>query len=363
MAFSGVPIAIGGGGAEVPGDLWRQLVADFFYGSEGVIRSTDCAIKALPAPDDSVRMIPGGVAVLNRALGGDREAYYDYNDEDDIVPIEGTGSSGGRSDLIVAQVEDPFAAGTQYQLPANPKKGPYIHPRVVPNVDKRIYNVHQLPEVRSAVTLARIDQPANNNVITQSMIVDLRSIANGPQRYQEPDPPPDPPPPPIGTNPWTESRIQATKHTLNYLDRSWVYWPSAADWQVYIPKEANGVDIFFMVENPQQWDHHVWGEFTVGIGDHWGFPTEFDMDAIPVPSTWPLAWSFNGLTSRPNRIPIIYSTTLAFTGAYKDYPGTVKRLRARARMYNDANTRGRLVADTKTVVYAQLNYKSYPIIN
>jgi hypothetical protein len=361
MAFTGVPMMIGGGEALHSADLMRHLVSNFFYGVEGVIRAGDCQIKAQPAPDGSVRMVPGGVAVENRSLGGSRQAYFDYNDQDERIPIEATGSAGGRSDLIIARVEDPYAAGTQWQYPVDRKRGPYIFPRVIPNVDRRIFNVHQLDLGYSAITLARVDVPANTTAITQNMIVDLRSMANGPQRYQEPDPPVIPPPPQVDSWLWTESRIHASGHEpLNHTDRTFKNWPTSASWRVPIPAGACGVDIFAVVQNPKQMDGHVWGEMRGGFDAEgssaafFGTGMPFDMDAIPGASGAG-GWM-------PNRIPHFYSTTLQW-GADPAYQGRIRTFRLQAKQYNDINTRGKVIADNGTVTYVSLNFKRFPIIN
>lgn len=360
MAFTGVPMMIGGGEAQHSADLMRHLVSNFFYGVQGVIRAGDCQIKAQPAPDGSVRMVPGGVAIENRSLGGARQAYFDYNADDARIDIPPTGSSGARSDLIVARVEDPYAAGTQWQYPVNRALGPYIFPRVIPNVARNIFDVAQLGNGWSAVTLGRVDQPPNNTAIQPYMIVDLRSMANGPQRWQEPDPPEFPPPPQVDTSLWTESRIQATSQSLNYTDRTFINWPSSAAWKVPIPAWACGVDMFFVVQNPKQLDGHVWGELRGGIdasgssGSFFGTPMPFDMDAIPGASGAG-GWM-------PNRIPHFYSTTLSW-GGDSAYQGKVRTFRLQGKMYDDNATRGKITADTGTVIYVSLNFKRYPIIN
>lgn len=359
MAFTGVPMMIGGGEAQHSADLMRHLVSNFFYGVQGVIRAADCQIKAQPAPDGTVRMVPGGVAVENRSLGGSRQAYFDYNDADVSVPIAGTGSAA-RSDLIVARVEDPYAAGTEWQYPVNRQKGPYIFPRVIPNVDKTIFDVAQLGNGWSAVTLGRVDMPPNTNAVQQSYITDLRGMANGPQRWQEPDPPNIPAVPQVDQATWTESRIQPVQQSLNYTDHSFINFPSSAAWLVPIPAWACGVDIFIVVENPAQRDGHVWGEFRGGIdaagssGAFFGTPMTFDMDALPGAS--------GGGGTMPNRIPHFYSTTLSW-GGDPAFQGKCRTFRMQAKMYDDNATRGRITADTCTVTYVNLSFKRYPIIN
>lgn len=95
-----------------------------------------------------------------------------------MVAIAATGSAGGRSDLIVAQVEDPNMAGEPWQTPTNPAVGPYIFTRVIPNVPAGTTSLRPLGySGRSAIVLARVDLPASTGTVTASMITDLRELA------------------------------------------------------------------------------------------------------------------------------------------------------------------------------------------
>ncbi|MFG3715807.1 hypothetical protein [Micromonospora sp. NPDC047730] len=95
-----------------------------------------------------------------------------------VVPIAATGSGGGRSDLIVARVEDPFMPGEPWQTPADVKVGPYVYVRVIAGVPAGTTSVAALNLGYSAIALGRVDLPANTGTVTQAMIVDLRRVAN-----------------------------------------------------------------------------------------------------------------------------------------------------------------------------------------
>ena len=83
--------------------------------------------------------------------------------------------------------------------------------------------------------------------------------------------------------------------TLNYTDRTFINWPSSANWRVPIPPWANGVDMFCVVQNPAQWTGNVFGETRMGIDSVFGTPMKFDMDAISA------AHTTLPLPSRPGR--------------------------------------------------------------
>lgn len=122
----------------------------------------------------SVRVSTGACIINSRASGGGHQSYVGRNIGQDVIPISATGSSAGRSDLIVARVEDPFMAGEQWEDPSDVTRGPYIFTRVIPNVPA---NTTTAPSGSSAIALARIDIPPNTGTINTGMIKDLRRLA------------------------------------------------------------------------------------------------------------------------------------------------------------------------------------------
>jgi len=186
MAFEGVPFIIGEG-AEVSVDVLRNFAYQSLGRAEGVGKPGDLKISATPTPSNQVAWANGSVAILNRAAGGDDQMYTALNrvgTPEIRSTIASTGSSGGRSDLVVARVEDP-----QYDWPAYTDEndiqfGPYVFPRVIPGVANNIVRASQLGGTYaddSMYALARIDIPANTSTITNAMIKDLRRVGQ-PQR-------------------------------------------------------------------------------------------------------------------------------------------------------------------------------------
>lgn len=177
MAWDNVPWAVGGGALHSP-ETGRLLAYVAFGGAEGVAQGTDLKVTALDVPTSKVRVSPGACSILSRAPGGSQQAYAGRLPTEDVVSISATGSSGGRSDLIVARVEDPFMAGEPWSDPADPTVGPYIFTRVISNVPNTAQTLADAGRPGdSAIPLARIDLPANTGTITDGMIVPLRRVA------------------------------------------------------------------------------------------------------------------------------------------------------------------------------------------
>ncbi|MEU5978440.1 hypothetical protein [Streptomyces sp. NPDC047315] len=171
------------GGAEHSSELARVLAYSAFGGHEGTIGSADLQVQALASPAASIQVMPGACAILNRAPGATYQAYTARLPTLDTIAIPGT-STSARSDLIVARIENPYSYGETWPTPSDPKTGPYIYTRVISGVPATTTSVRQINPSQSAITLARIDIPANTSSITQGMIKDLREMAN-PRRQRQ----------------------------------------------------------------------------------------------------------------------------------------------------------------------------------
>ncbi|NGO67885.1 hypothetical protein [Streptomyces boncukensis] len=164
------------GGAEHSSEVARLLAYAAFGGAEGIIGAGDLRVRALKAPAAAVQVLPGACAVLNRAPGAAYQAYAARLPTADEVPIAATGAHG-RSDLIVARIENPYSYGETWPQPEDPAAGPYVFTRVISGVPKTTTSVRQVRPQDSAITLARIDLPAGTRSVTQSVITDLREMA------------------------------------------------------------------------------------------------------------------------------------------------------------------------------------------
>lgn len=178
MSWDSVPWFVGGGAEHSP-EVARLLAFAAIGGAEGVVEPGNLKVLPLDVPGGSVRVTIGAALIRNRAAGGAQQTYVARNPTEDVVSISATGSSGGRSDLIVAQIEDPNMAGEPWQDPVDPKVGPYVFTRVIPNVPAGTTRLQDVPgyEGRSAVTLARVDLPASTGTVTAALITDLRVLA------------------------------------------------------------------------------------------------------------------------------------------------------------------------------------------
>lgn len=171
--FDPVPWFVGGGAQHSP-EVARLLAYASLGGAEGVVSPGDCRVAPLDTPTSKVRVLVGAIIALNRAAGGAQQSYVARNPTETVVDIAATGSGSGRSDLIVARIEDSHMPGEPWQDPADVTVGPYVFVRVISNVNAA---TTKMPSGQTGVVLARVDIPANTTVITAAMIKDLRSLA------------------------------------------------------------------------------------------------------------------------------------------------------------------------------------------
>jgi len=176
--WDSVPWFIGGGAEHSP-EVARLLAYAATGGAEGVVGPADLKVSPLAVPGGGVRVAAGSALVLNHAAGGAAQTYAARNPTVDTVSIAPTGSAGGRTDLIVAQIEDPFLAGEPWDEPANPRVGPYVFTRVIPNVPAGTTRLRDVAGYagRSAIVLARVTLPASTGTVTAAMVTDLRKVA------------------------------------------------------------------------------------------------------------------------------------------------------------------------------------------
>ncbi|GAB2519402.1 hypothetical protein [Paramicrobacterium agarici] len=175
MAFD-TPIMIGGGAEHSP-EVFRAQTYAATNGAEGVVSIGDLKVAQMDVPGTNVVVRPGSGLVLNRYPGHAGETYTIRLGAQMLVPIAATGSGAGRSDLIVARVED-SSVDPRFDPPADPTTATYVFPRVISNVDANVTRLQDVPghEADTAITLARIDIPASSEV-SGATIVDLREVA------------------------------------------------------------------------------------------------------------------------------------------------------------------------------------------
>lgn len=262
MSWDSVPWFIGGGAQHSP-EVARLLAFAATSGAEGIVTPGDLKVQALAVPGGSVRVAPGAGLIRNRATGGDSQTYVARNPIEDVVAIAATGSGAGRSDLIVAQIEDPFMAGEPWQDPADPTVGPYIFTRVIPNVPAGTTRLQDVAGFsgRSAITLARVDIPASTATVTAAMVKDLRTLAL-PRQWRE-------------TATFAGMASQALTSTADF-----VKFPAEAAAQVTVPAWATHVQVtanLFQVAQADATDTDGW--IRAAFGTLVGPQLAFDFNA------------------------------------------------------------------------------------
>lgn len=191
MTFDPVPWFTGGGAQHSP-EVARLLAYAAVGGADGIVNPGDLKVSPLAVPGASVRVLAGAALIPNRAAGGSQQTYVARNPTEDVVAISATGSSAGRTDMIVARVEDPFMPGEPWADPTDVTVGPYVFSRVIPNVPSSAIaspdaaRTFLAGQGSSAVPLAGITLPTSTATVTSGMIKDLRKLAR-PRAWQEYD--------------------------------------------------------------------------------------------------------------------------------------------------------------------------------
>lgn len=172
MAMERVPYLVGGG-FEHSAEIMRAALATATSGAEGIVRPGDFRVLPMPVPGGSVRIIPGNALLRNTYGGGGSQSYAVRAPEQTELPILATGSSGARSDLIVARVDDPTYAGGEF----DPETFEAAKFEVIRGVPSSTTTAKSLGLPYPAIELARVTLPASTGTVTAGMIKDLRSVA------------------------------------------------------------------------------------------------------------------------------------------------------------------------------------------
>lgn len=235
MALENAPWAVDG--AKHSAAVARTLAYASTSGAEGIVEPADLHVRATQTPSGSVRVAPGGIAILNRAPNGGQQTYTARNVSETLVEVQPTGSGGGRTDYVWAHIVDPEYGG---QFPENPQTAQYFF----------LTASASQPEGNGWYKLARIDIPASTATITQAMITDLREVANPREKSF------------IYTNP----TVVATEETLTATQDKGELFPDIGSIKAKIPEYATRVQIeaeWLQVAQPA-------GDFNGRIWVEWG---------------------------------------------------------------------------------------------
>lgn len=214
MALDPVPWLVAGGAVH-SSEVSRVLPYVAAGGAQGVAGASDCAVKALVTPGGAVVVTPGAFGILNTYPGQTSQTYMGRAISDTNLAIAATGGSI-RSDMIIARIDDPFYGGS---TPPSIPDGPYVKLEVLSNVGA---GATALPGsvTYPAIILARIDIPASTSIITNAMIVNLRSLIR-PRKERT-----------VLTYQGTSTRVMSDVYTN---------WPQTIGWNVPVPSWATQV--------------------------------------------------------------------------------------------------------------------------
>lgn len=217
MALDPVPWFIGGG-AQHSADVARLLVHVATNGAAGVVGPGDMKVTQLPAATGTVRVAAGACIIPN--TNAVQQSYALRAPSITDLSVTPTGSTSGRSDMVVALVDDPQFTG---QPPANVESGPYVRFQIITNVGGAATTV-PANFGYPAFPLARIDMPANTATVTDAMITDLRNLPT-PKRDRR-------------TYSAHSSGTSSTGPINALTSSTYVNWPAAAKWNIAIPAWA-----------------------------------------------------------------------------------------------------------------------------
>ncbi|MEW2402123.1 hypothetical protein [Streptomyces sp. NPDC046862] len=237
MALQPTPIAVTGG--EHTAQMFRMMIKDLARGNQGITESSDLKVTALSTPGAGVQ-IADGSGVIAGKVSTVQGHYSVYNIGTDTVDVGSTGGTG-RSDMIVLRVEDPEYEGTR-----DPSDCAYF--QVITNVSS---SATSAPSGYSAIPLARIDIPSSTATITNSMIVDLRKVAN-PRRERTLYPY-------YAADPLVE--ISGTSET-------WQTFPSPTLASIPIPVWAASAKVVYTISGLRYADGNVWANFRFLLGSY-----------------------------------------------------------------------------------------------
>ena len=172
MAMERVPYLVGGG-FEHSAEVMRAMLAAATSGAEGIVNAGDMKVAATAVPGTSVRIAPGNALIRNSYGGGTAQTYACRAASQTELAITATGSSGSRTDLVVARINDPTYAGGDFD-PTTFQAADFA---VIQGVSAGTSSVAGLNLGYPAIPLARITLPASTGTVTNAMITDLRSVA------------------------------------------------------------------------------------------------------------------------------------------------------------------------------------------
>lgn len=232
MALDRTPWLVSTQGAQHSSEVARALAFSATQGATGVIGGTSLKITAASTPSSQVRVAPGVAPVVSNYPGHSGQSYILRNATTTYVNIAPTTSAGGRTDAVIARVDD---AGLVGQTPSNPNDFDYTKIQVIQGAPAGIKYESDLNLNYPFVLLAKIAIPASTATITNAMITDLREVVNPREKTVSRD------------QPWfTEARVDMVGTGAYPVGQYWPRTDSREDTAietVRIPEWATRVEI------------------------------------------------------------------------------------------------------------------------
>lgn len=302
-------------GASHSAQTMRMMIRDLARGNEGVTEGSDLKVTQLATPGTSVQ-IGDGSSVIRGRTNAFQGHYSAYNIGAATVPIASTGAGSARTDMVVLRILDP-----DYEGSLNPATDSLAVFEVVSNVSSTATTV---PGGYTAIPLARITLPASTSVITDTMITDLRKIAN-PRRERSLLP----------------YYYAGTLVEISGTSETWQNFPSTVTQSIAVPTWAAKVRIKWDVCGIRLVDGNVFGSVSFQFGTK---------DA----AQWVSIDDNQGTAAR--RTTIVMADTLSLT----DTLGAAMRgttVTLRSRMRTRAANAGKIGVDSATTFVADVEFE------
>ncbi len=245
------------GSEDTPVESGRLVAYCASGGYSGVVGPGDCQVREMPSPTSLVRIMRGAVVIASRYASANQQSYAARNPSEDTVSISATGGAS-RSDLVVVRVRD-----DQYPGVSQAATETYV----VEDVDASTGSVEDAiaqgkTGLEAAYALARLDIPSATSTITQSMVTDLREIAQ----------------PKTATKVLSLSQENGADPE-NLTDDSYVTWPSWTDTGIQVPPWAVRGNFVAILSGVGIWGHNdnnTWGKIRIKFADTAGAATYYN---------------------------------------------------------------------------------------
>jgi hypothetical protein len=253
MTWDGVPWFVEGTAASE--ETLRLIAETAASGGEGIVGPADLLVSALVAPGMAVQVAPGAMVAKKRAVaGGGNQSYAARMPTTEQVDLEPTGVDGGRSDLIIVRIEDPYG-GETWPAPEDPEVGPYVYTRVISDVPPGTTSILDIDPDSTAITLARIDIPVSSATITSGMVTDLRQMVR----------------PRSQTSRRYLAGAWSSPDDVGAITDDWEIWPLGASWSDTVPEWATHASIHVLVTGVLHPDTtEARGQVRVSLGEQHG---------------------------------------------------------------------------------------------